>query len=84
MTTARKRFRIVEYYPQATVRRTLIVEAPTLEDAKESPWEHTVLREETDIDWGGEAVTEEAEAFTGTLTSKRYVSRLRTRGAARG
>jgi hypothetical protein len=52
---------VVQEYPQATVRRVLIVEATTERQARAAPHTCKVVQSDYDIDEGGEAVTVECE-----------------------
>lgn len=54
-------YRVVEEYPQATVRRVLLVEAPDIYSARHNPHVQTIIADGFYIDEGGEAVTEEAK-----------------------
>lgn len=58
------KFKIVEAYPQATVRRVMIVEAASLQEAQDDPHGHNVLASGLEIDEGGEAYTESASELS--------------------
>ena len=61
------KFKVVEHYPQASVRIVYVVEAESEEEIQE--WgamelcDASIKPEFYDIDWGGEAYTESVEAI---------------------
>jgi hypothetical protein len=67
------RFKVVELYPQATVRRVMIVEAATLAEAQDDPHGQEILAAGLEIDEGGEARTESA-----SLVRLQYYRKLKT------
>lgn len=54
-------YRVVEIYPQAIVRREMIVKAPNRRAAQNAPHGCEIVTEGYDIDEGGEAYTESCE-----------------------
>lgn len=75
-TAGLKKFRVVEHYPQAQVRKVMIVAAPRMELAREKPHEQQVVSEKLDIDEGGEAVTEECKPLVDKDTDLALIEEL--------
>jgi hypothetical protein len=56
-----KTYRVTEFYPQALVRRVMVVRAPDAEKARIDPHACEIVESAYDIDEGGEACTESVE-----------------------